>query len=361
MNNNTPAVLTGGSPNERKAIEYAERYGWYILPIDRTKAKKPIIVAHGKNSATTNPDIIRGWYRLEPEANIGVVCRPSGLLVLDVDDRHGGDDHLYDLEQKLGPLPDTVCSQTGNGLHIVFRNPLITTKREIAAGIHIRDNAYVIAPNSTHYTGRPYLWQAGPDEMEIEQLPDTWLAATRQASKRYQHVPTKKGRRNNQLVSFAGSLRRQGFDADQIEAMLAVANQDCHPKMEPKKLREIAEWAATKQAAPDWKIDPCRYVTDLAAHLATPGTETLSANDRLVLMRLCWRARAISGWVVGGAWLERETGLSHGSVSKSVARLEDLGLLRVKRQHRRTNQIWLYLPDLPLDPLWGEAPTTEGL
>jgi hypothetical protein len=27
--------------------------------------------------------------------------------------------------------------------------------------------------------------------------------------------------------------------------------------------------------------------------------------------------------------------------------MEDLGLLKIKRQHRRTNQIWLTLPDLP--------------
>ncbi len=45
---------------------------------------------HGVLAATTDPDLIAGWWARTPAAGVGVAAGPSGLVILDVD-CHGGD------------------------------------------------------------------------------------------------------------------------------------------------------------------------------------------------------------------------------------------------------------------------------
>src|SRR5262245_35962911 len=69
--------------------------------------------------ATTDPAIIRSWWTRWPDANVCIATgEMSGVLVLDVDARHGGVESLKAFEQQHGPLPPTPTVRTGgDGLH----------------------------------------------------------------------------------------------------------------------------------------------------------------------------------------------------------------------------------------------------
>jgi len=56
---------------------------------------------------------IETWWSKTPDANIGIACGESGLLVLDVDAGKGGNESLMTLMDEYGGLPDTVESLTG--------------------------------------------------------------------------------------------------------------------------------------------------------------------------------------------------------------------------------------------------------
>jgi hypothetical protein len=130
------------TPSARTAaLRYAGR-GWRVLPIHwptpagacscavagcANAAKHPhgALAPHGLLDATTDAATIRRWWERAPYASVGIATGiASGLLVLDVDPRHGGDEALRDLEAQHGPLPDTVRALTGGGgVHLVFRYP----------------------------------------------------------------------------------------------------------------------------------------------------------------------------------------------------------------------------------------------
>lgn len=123
---------------------------------------------------------IRRWWRRWPDANVGVVTGAvSGLVVLDVDPRHGGGDSLAVLEGIHGVIPHTVESLTGGGgQHLYFRHPgTVVPCRSIAPGLDIKgDGGLVVSPPSTHISGRLYGWESGcaPGETPLADLPP-WL------------------------------------------------------------------------------------------------------------------------------------------------------------------------------------------
>ncbi|NIT04147.1 hypothetical protein GTO10_04460, partial [Candidatus Saccharibacteria bacterium] len=137
------------------ALEITCDCGWKVFPV-KPREKIPL-TEHGCKDATSNERTIVAWGEKWPDANIGVATgQASGIVVLDVDKRHGGDDSLFELEQKHGELPKTVEVITGGGgRHIYFKYPSgdVTVKNAAGlagiAGLDIRgDGGYVVAPPS---------------------------------------------------------------------------------------------------------------------------------------------------------------------------------------------------------------------
>src|SRR5262249_11096148 len=71
---------------------------------------------------TCDPDTIRRWGRGRREwwgrrtYNLGFATGgASGVLLLDIDPKNGGEESLARLEETHGALPDTVAVQTGSG------------------------------------------------------------------------------------------------------------------------------------------------------------------------------------------------------------------------------------------------------
>ena len=130
----------------KAAIAYAAR-GWHVLPL-RAASKLPA-TTHGLHDATTDAEVITGWWKRWPNANIGVrTGAVSGLVVLDVDPPHGFES-LAELEAAHGALPPgpRVTTPRG-GLHLYFAHPggvVPNSAGKLGPGLDVRgDGGYVV-------------------------------------------------------------------------------------------------------------------------------------------------------------------------------------------------------------------------
>lgn len=77
--------------------------------------KEPWTGKGGYHHATTDPDQIAKWCKEKPTANIGLVPSKSGLVVLDVDPRNGGQAAYEALKAEIPELNVTRIVKTGSG------------------------------------------------------------------------------------------------------------------------------------------------------------------------------------------------------------------------------------------------------
>jgi hypothetical protein len=124
--------------------------------------------------------VIRRWWANWPNANVAIrTGAASGLVVIDIDPDHGGDDTLRHLIDERGALPACRTVRTGSdGRHFYFTHPGFDvpndTGRRLGPGIDIRgDGGYVIAPPSLHVSGSRYAVAAHGGEIVP---PPAWLA-----------------------------------------------------------------------------------------------------------------------------------------------------------------------------------------
>lgn len=255
--------------NLQAAIEYARR-GWAVLPLhtpdaaghcscgkgDCSSVGKHPRTMNGLKNATTDEAIINQWWTMWPDANVGIVAgEASGLVILDVDSRYGGDDSLEELMDTYGPLPQTAEALTGGGgRHILFRHPGTSIRNSagrLGPGLDIRaDGGYVVAPPSLHASGKNYIWEVSghPDEMELAEMPE-WLLELLTESKRSDRSAITEigdviaeGQRNNTLTSLAGTMRNRGMSEASILAALLEENKNrCSPPLDEVEVERIAK------------------------------------------------------------------------------------------------------------------------
>ena len=131
------------------AKAYAER-GWFVLPC-YPQQKVPFfpIAKHGYKSASNKPKTVAKWFEKSPLLNIGIACAPSGIVVLDVDYRNGGNIEGLNL--------DTFTVATGDGIHLYYRAPKgATFPGKLRDGVDIKFNGYVVTAGSLHENGKFY-------------------------------------------------------------------------------------------------------------------------------------------------------------------------------------------------------------
>jgi Bifunctional DNA primase/polymerase, N-terminal/Primase C terminal 1 (PriCT-1) len=230
----------------KAALDYY-RLGWSVIPVE-PRGKHPLIAWKVFQYRRAEVPEIAEWLRHWPDANIAVVTGViSGLVVLDLDPRHGAEASLERLRHEHGALPDTVEATTGGGgRHLYFAHPgEITSNRVgLAPGIDLRgDGGYVVAPPSVHPNGEPYRWLRAPEVLQPAALPPWLLRLPLGTGPTRGHPPSHwrdlirdgvgEGRRNISVASLAGYLLHHGIDPEVVAELLLGWNQArCRPPLD---------------------------------------------------------------------------------------------------------------------------------
>lgn len=228
-------------------------------------AKHPYgrLAPKGCYSSSRDPRVVKRWFDGAPY-NLGIATgAASGIVVIDVDPRHGGDRTLAEHERRFGPLPPTWRFLTGGGgEHIIFKHPgwRISNNVETAlgCGLDVRgDGGLITAPPSMHISGRRYAIDVDrhPDHVVLADLPD-WLAAMLRSPakggngctampegwRRLVSEGVSEGRRNDAIARLAGHLLRRYVDPLVVLDLCRTWNAcRCRPPLADGELEKIVD------------------------------------------------------------------------------------------------------------------------
>jgi len=208
-----------------KALNYVNNMGFSVIPVDsRNKGGAFIKWSLFQKRCPTKKEI-RNWWSNEPKAGIAIITgKISGIIVLDVDPRHGG---LKTIEDKH--IPPTVTVETGGGgFHYYYKYPSqldgdiknFTGENVELPGLDLRaDGGFVYAPPSVHPSENKYKFAngLGPDEVDLKDVPEWLLEVIKNRKKSKYKFTSKKewqekwkgvieGNRNNTCSQLAGKL-----------------------------------------------------------------------------------------------------------------------------------------------------------
>lgn len=231
------------------------RFGWAIFPVksgDKTPA-----TTHGCHDATIDSEVFQKLCK-GPHNDGLATGLVSGVWVLDVDVRHGGDKSLHQLINQYGSLPFTVQSRTqSGGQHIFFKwdpsHPL-SNRANVMPGLDVRaDGGYVVVPPSVGSQG-VYEWIVPPIRNEIANAPE-WLYELLETGQ----SPDKKdlshlakgvgdGARNVSMTQLLGVILGRGIDIELAWA-LAVSYNTTHvtPPLDEDELLTTFESIASRE------------------------------------------------------------------------------------------------------------------
>jgi len=306
-------------PHLEAALDYLQ-LGWSVIPAhtagpDRScscgrdhcasPGKHPRIKWAAYQERLPTEEEVQRWWRRWPEANIAVVTgKVSGIVVLDVDPRHGGDESLRD----LGGLPDTTTAITGGGgLHLVFAHPRreIPNRASIWPGIDLRgDGGYIIAPPSQHESGRRYEWEVGrsPWEMAPAPLPQSVL------ERAVSGIPSlgeaaeppfdldavlqrgvREGERNVMMTRIAGHLLGIGKDPLEVaQACLTINRLHFQPPLDDAEV-----WKVVRSI---WQRETRKREALALAQKEDVPADELGPQDRQLLQAQAWRQLGLNGY-----------------------------------------------------------------
>jgi hypothetical protein len=241
-----------------EAIDAYIGRGWSIIPI-RSGDKRPLVRWEEFQYRRPHVEEVHAWFSGWPEAGVGVVTGAvSGLVVLDIDPRHGGEASLERLQKQYDRLPSTLqCRSGGGGRHLYFAHPRapIRSKAGFAPGVDLRgEGGYVVAPPSLHASGLRYVWVGDrkPKISDLTPLPDWVLQLAVDQPRRLGHSiaywcrlvreGVREGERNNTIASLAGHLLRHGVDASVVVEVLLCWNRvRCQPPLADDEVVAVVE------------------------------------------------------------------------------------------------------------------------
>ena len=256
-----------GTAIRQAALDYVAR-GWSAVVL-RPRDKFPRIRWEPYQYRVADPAEVERWFDRWPDSNIGIVTgQVSGLVVVDVDPRHGSEDSIAAWDSAGRILPETVEAATGGGgRHLYFRAPTVFLRNRVglAPGIDLRANGgLVVAPPSIHPSGGRYLWRPGcaPGDRAPAALPDWLCRMASGAGVRSGHsldhwrklvsegVP--EGTRNNTMASLAGHLLWHGIDPQvTLELLLCWNRTRCRPPLDDAEVAGVVASIARLHEAKD--------------------------------------------------------------------------------------------------------------
>jgi hypothetical protein len=142
--------------------------GWSVVPA-RVTGKRALVTWKPWQQTAPDPTQLRIWWRRWPRANLAVITgRVSGVVVIDVDPRHGGLDSLAELEATSGRSPRAAVVETpSGGTHLYLAHPgwrVPNSQGRLGPGLDVRgDGGLALLPPSCRH-GDAYRWEVGgPD------------------------------------------------------------------------------------------------------------------------------------------------------------------------------------------------------
>lgn len=285
---NSTSVQQPSSPCLEAAFDYLAR-GWSVIPV--AGDKRPLIAWREFQHRKATEAEIWGWFEKFPQAGVGIVCgKVSGLVVLDIDPRNGGDTTLANWSEKGLRLPEGPTAKTGSGgCHFYLRHPggEVPTIPGLAPGIDLKvEGSYVLAPPSLHPSGSRYIWypDSAPADTPLPQ-PPAWLRELIQLHRgkdsgvegkpgngvwRLLLAPIGDGVRNDCLTRIAGWLHLY-HPAPVVKALLLVINEArCVPPLEAVEVERVAS-SVCKYPTPGVPGHPRAVVADFVRQEVKDG------------------------------------------------------------------------------------------
>jgi len=208
----------------RAGADAALDRGFSIFPL-KSRSKHPA-TEHGFKDASAMPAQIEAWWTEAPEANIGIACGESGLIVLDFD--NGSVPEGFD-------LPSTYTVKTARGLHLYYWGTCRTATMYDLAGNKIGDvksaGGYVLGAGSVHPDGPVYtlindVAVAEAPKEQIEKLARKPASESGPVSVVGDKIPY--GQHDIELHRIAGKLRHDGLEEEAIyNALVEVCEKRC--------------------------------------------------------------------------------------------------------------------------------------
>jgi len=269
-------LLQGITPNSSALAQYWIEQGYSIFPVGSNK-KPHNGYKWGDYPITDISEAALRWNGGNKGAGVGIITgKKSNLLVLDIDNKNGvdGSASLEELEMQYGKLPETFMVQTpSGGYHYYFKynDCGLTIDAGVLEGVDYRgESGYVVAAGSLTKDGQYTIVSDHPVANAPKWLVDVLkrdkiLLRDKQKEEGSPSNFLSTGSRNNDLTSFAGTMRRKGMEQEQIEISLLSINQTLS---EPLPEQEVCAIAKSVAKYPPSETTVYATEQDFSEHLA---------------------------------------------------------------------------------------------
>lgn len=248
-------------------LNYALRCAASGVPVFAVEGKKPI-TPNGFHDATTDTQIITGWWQRKPDANIAIPTGAiTGVVIIDIDPAEDGfplgSESLRVLEEEHARFPEGLTVKTPRGgEHIYLRHPggkVPNSAGKLGPGIDVRgDGGYVLVPPSIGSNGKPYEFDrpgkpaqmpdwllrlvkgTAPGEMRPATPASEWVAMIQNG------LPA--GQRNNGLARLVGHWLHKDIHVLEVLALAQHFNETRNrPPLDTAEVEKIVDSLAGRE------------------------------------------------------------------------------------------------------------------
>lgn len=269
------------------AVELAKR-GFQVLPL-KPRDKWPIVPG-GCHAGTTDADQVRLWWTKHPDANLGISCGLSNLVVMDADHGLASYDDFISWRDRNG-LPPTYTVRTGRrtefGIQMYYSGTIKIQGRKTwrldgVTGDFRGDGQLVVHPPSIHpESGEEYQVVC---DLPIVPKPDMILALPTVEGKERTTAQTNQeglivGNRNEDLCSFIGIVRKHTSGLDEETCLALCLHRNERYEKGPLPEDEVTETVRKQyRLYPDVTPDPVVIVSGKA--LASENVDEVEELDQ---------------------------------------------------------------------------------